>query len=93
MYWWLCARSLTAGDPMVEAWQAAEELSRSVFAIVEADAERDVLRISVGAWNREDELERFIARVAELASATPETLLRRPSLTVLSGADLEDDPG
>ena len=57
-----------------DAVQAAEELSRSVFAILDADAERDLLRVSVGAWNREDELDRFIERVAELAAATPETL-------------------
>ncbi len=24
--WWLCARVLTAGDPMVEAWHAADEI-------------------------------------------------------------------
>ena len=47
--------------------------------------------ISNIAWNREDELDRFIGRVAELAAETPETLTRRPSLTVLSGSDV--DPG
>ena len=36
-------------------------------------------------WNRESELTRFAERVAELAAHTPETLPRRPSLTVISG--------
>lgn len=69
-----------------DAEQAADELSRSVFAIVDADADADLVRISVGAWNRESELERFVERLAELAANTPETLPRKPSLTVLSGS-------
>jgi selenocysteine lyase/cysteine desulfurase len=78
----------------VAGWDAesvADELGRSIFAIVEADAEADLIRASVGAWNRESELERFVGRVAELAVNTPETLPRKPSLTVLSGPlDPED---
>ena len=68
-----------------DAASAGEELGRSVFAIVETDREADLVRASVGAWNRESELRRFTERVAELAAHTPETLPRRPSLTVLSG--------
>jgi len=68
-----------------DAEQIVDELSRSIFAIVEADVEVDVIRASVGAWNRESELERFVKRVAEIAGHTPETLPRRPSLTVISG--------
>ncbi len=75
-----------------DAEGAADELGRSIFAIVEADAEADLIRASVGAWNRESELERFVARVAELAAHTPETLPRRPALTILSGPiDPEED--
>ena len=75
-----------------DAETAAEELGRSIFAIVEVDAEADVIRASVGAWNRESELDRFVERVAELAAHTPETLPRRPSLTVISGPiDTEED--
>jgi selenocysteine lyase/cysteine desulfurase len=72
----------------IEGWDAeaaAEELGRSVFAILDADLDADVLRVSVGAWNREEELDRFVGRVAELAAHTPETLPRKPSLTVISG--------
>ncbi|MEX1346077.1 MAG: aminotransferase class V-fold PLP-dependent enzyme [Candidatus Limnocylindrales bacterium] len=79
----------------IEGWDAeavAEELGRSIFAIVEADPEADIVRASVGAWNRESEIDRFVARVAEVAAHTPETLPRRPSLTVLSGPiDPEED--
>lgn len=79
----------------IEGWDAeavAEELGRSIFAIVEADPEADIIRASVGAWNRESEIDRFVARVAEVAAHTPETLPRRPSLTVLSGPiDPEED--
>ena len=72
----------------IEGWtaeQAADELSRSVFAILEADADGDRLRAGVGAWCRADELDRFVDRVRELAAHTPETLPRRPTLTVLVG--------
>jgi selenocysteine lyase/cysteine desulfurase len=72
----------------IDGWDAeavAVELGRSVFAIVESDVEADLVRASVAAWNRERELERFVERVAEIALYTPETLPRRPSLTVLSG--------
>ncbi|MGD8683397.1 MAG: aminotransferase class V-fold PLP-dependent enzyme [Chloroflexota bacterium] len=68
-----------------DAGSASEELGRSIFAIVEGDVEADVIRASVGAWNRESELQRFTERVAQLAAHTPETLPRRPSLTIISG--------
>lgn len=68
-----------------DAEQAAEELARSAFAITDVESEADVIRVSVGAWNREDELDRFVERVADLAAHTPASLPRRPSLTILSG--------
>ena len=77
----------------IEGWTAelaADELSRSVFAILEADRERERIRIGPGAWNREEELDRFIERVAELAAHTPDTLPRRPTLTVLGGPTVPD---
>jgi selenocysteine lyase/cysteine desulfurase len=72
------------------AEQAADELSRSVFAILEADVEADRLRLGVGAWCRADELDRFVDRVRELAAHTPDTLPRRPTLTVLAGPSATD---
>jgi selenocysteine lyase/cysteine desulfurase len=68
-----------------DAISAGDELGRSVFAIVEVDPPADLIRASVGAWNRETELRRFTERVGELAAHTPETLPRRPSLTIISG--------
>jgi selenocysteine lyase/cysteine desulfurase len=68
-----------------DAEAASEELGRSIFAIIETDNEADLIRASVGAWNRESEIDRFVARVAELAAYTPDTLPRRPSLTIISG--------
>jgi selenocysteine lyase/cysteine desulfurase len=68
-----------------DAEQAADELSRSAFVIADVDVGREAMRVGVGAWNREDELDRFVERVAEMASHTPATLPRRPSLTVISG--------
>ena len=43
----------------------------------------DALRISVGFFNSEDELERFVAAVELLAAHTPETLPPRRTLTIL----------
>ena len=68
-----------------DAEQAVDELSRSAFVIADVEPARDAIRVSVGAWNREDELDRFVERVAEMAAHTPATLPRRPSLTVISG--------
>jgi selenocysteine lyase/cysteine desulfurase len=68
-----------------DAEQAVEELSRSAFVIADMSRPADAIRVSVGAWNREDELDRFVERVAELAAHSPATLPRRPSLTIISG--------
>lgn len=64
--------------------QVEEELARGVFAILAALPELDAVRASVGFWNSEEELERFVEAVERLARHTPETLPRRPSLVVLS---------
>jgi selenocysteine lyase/cysteine desulfurase len=70
-----------------EAGEAADELGRRVFAILgRPDRDDDpsaALRASVGAWNTGEELARFARAVADLASHTPETLPRRPTLVVL----------
>ena len=78
----------------IEGWpaaDAADELSHRAFAITDPEADGEVLRVSVGAWNTEEELDRFASRVGELAASTPETLPRRPALTVIGGP-LEDEP-
>jgi L-cysteine/cystine lyase len=70
------------------AAQAAAELGPRVFAIIRDLPTLDALRISVGFWNTEDELERFAACVALLAAHTPETIPPRRTLTIL-GSDGE----
>jgi selenocysteine lyase/cysteine desulfurase len=64
--------------------EAADELSRRASAIVGRDPEHDAIRASVGAWNREEELDRFVEAVAELARHTPGSLPRRPPLVVMA---------
>jgi cysteine sulfinate desulfinase/cysteine desulfurase-like protein len=46
----------------------------------------DAIRISVGFYNSEEELERFAAAVELLAAHTPETLPPRRTLAVLGGS-------
>ena len=64
---------------------ALEELGRRVFVIARTIPRLDALRLSVAFFNTEAEIQRLTDTVAELASATPETLPRRPVLTILSG--------
>lgn len=65
---------------------ALDELGRRVFAIAGSVPAIDAIRISVGFWNTEDEVDRFADAVALLAAHSPETLPPRPRLTVL-GSD------
>ena len=82
------ARGVAATLPFrVAGWRPADvvmELVRRVHAHVEVDETRGLLLASVGGWLREDEIDRFAAAVAEIAAHTPETLPRRPLLTVLA---------
>jgi selenocysteine lyase/cysteine desulfurase len=71
--------------------EAADELSHRAHAITDPEPDGELLRVSVGAWNTEEELDRFVAAVAELAAATPDTLPRRPTLTVIGGPLLDPD--
>jgi len=58
-----------------------------VFAIIRDLPPIDAIRISVGFWNTEEELERFAAAVELLAGHTPETIPPRRTLTVLGSDD------
>ncbi len=69
-----------AGWPVDEA---ASELGRRCFAVLDIDEPRDLLRASAGWWLRDDEIDRFVRAVGDLARYTPETLPRRPMLTLL----------
>ena len=73
----------TAGRPP----RPSAELGPRVFAIIRDLPPIDAIRISVGFWNTEEELERFAAAVELLAGHTPETIPPRRTLTVLGSDD------
>jgi selenocysteine lyase/cysteine desulfurase len=73
----------------IGGWTAADavrELGARTFAIIRDLPTMDALRISVGFWNTEEELERFAEGVALLAAHTPESIPPRRTLAML-GAD------
>jgi L-cysteine/cystine lyase len=65
---------------------ALEELGARVFAIARTIPSLDALRISVGFFNSDEELERLAGAVELLAAHTPETLPPRRRLTILQDA-------
>ena len=74
----------------IDGWTAASavgELGPRVFAIIRDLPPIDAIRISVGFWNTEEELERFAAAVELLAGHTPATIPPRRTLTVLGSDD------
>jgi L-cysteine/cystine lyase len=68
-----------------DAQSALDELSARVFAIARTVPPLDAIRISVGFYNTDEEIDRFVDAVALLAGHSPETLPRR-RLTIL-GSD------
>lgn len=71
----------------IDGWpaQAAlDELSARTFAIARTLPMVDALRISVGFWTTEDELDLFLDGVRLLAAHTPETIPPRRTLTVIN---------
>lgn len=75
----------------IDGWsagRAAGELSARAFAILRSIPPIDALRISVGFWNTEEELETLARTVELLAAHTPETIPPRRTLVVL-GSDGE----
>ena len=70
----------------IDGWAADaafEEISRRSFAIFRTIPAIDALRISVGFYTSEDELERFAATVELVAGHTPETIPPRRTLAIL----------
>jgi len=70
----------------VAGWSAQavlDELGSRVFAIARTIPSLEAIRISVGFFTTEEELERFAEAVELVASHTPETLPPRRSLTIL----------
>ena len=64
---------------------ALEELGARVFAVARTVPLVDAIRISVGFFTSEAEIDRFVGCVELLAAHTPETLPPRRTLTILSG--------
>ena len=70
----------------IAGWNADDavaELGARVFAITRTIPPLDAVRISVGFFNSEDELERFAGAVELLAAHTPETIPPKPRLTII----------
>jgi L-cysteine/cystine lyase len=65
---------------------AVEELGSRVFAVVRTIALLDAVRASVGFFNSEDELDRFVDAVALLGAHSPETLPPRRTLEIVHGS-------
>jgi L-cysteine/cystine lyase len=70
----------------IRGWSAEaalDELGSRVFAIARTVPSLDAIRISVGFFNTEAEIDRFAAAVELLAAHTPESLPPRSRLTIL----------
>jgi len=65
------------------AQAALDELAARTFAIARTLPLVDALRISVGFWTTEEELDRFLDGVRLLAAHTPETVPPRRTLAML----------
>lgn len=71
----------------IRGWEiepALEELQSRTFAIARTVPLVNALRISVGFWATEDEIDRFVDGVRLLAEHTPETLPPRRTLTIVN---------
>lgn len=66
------------------AQAALDELAARTFAIARTLPMVDALRISLGFWTTEDELDRFLDGVRLLAAHTPESIPPRRTLTILN---------
>jgi L-cysteine/cystine lyase len=66
------------------AQAALEELAARTFAVARTLPLVDALRISVGFWATEAELDRYLDAVRLLATHTPETIPARRTLSVVS---------
>jgi L-cysteine/cystine lyase len=64
--------------------QLRAALARQAFAITRTIDALDALRLSIGYFNTEAELDRVVATVAEIARHTPTSLPRRPELVILA---------
>lgn len=73
----------------IAGWEpqaALDELQSRTFCIARTLPLVNALRISVGFWTTEDELDRFVDGVRLLANHTPESLPPRRTLTIVGQA-------
>jgi selenocysteine lyase/cysteine desulfurase len=73
----------------IAGWEpqaALEELGARVFAIARTITLLDALRISVGFWTSDDEIDRFVGGVRLLAEHSPETIPPRRTLPIFGEA-------
>jgi L-cysteine/cystine lyase len=73
----------------IRGWEpqpALEELQARTFAIARTLPAVNALRMSVGFWATEDEIDRFLDGVRLLAAHTPETIPPRRTLTIVGQA-------
>ena len=71
----------------VTGWSCEElraALAQQIFAITRTIVPLDAVRLSIGFWNTEAELDRLVETVATIATYSPTTLPRRPELVILS---------
>lgn len=68
------------------AQAALDELSARTFVIARTLPLVDALRISVGFWTTEEEIDRFLDGVRLLAAHTPESIPPRRTLTIVGRA-------
>jgi selenocysteine lyase/cysteine desulfurase len=70
----------------IQGWSAGaalDELGARIFAIAGLAGPIDAIRISPGAWNTEQEIDRFVQGVDLLAAHTPATVPPRRTLSML----------
>ncbi|MGH2467895.1 MAG: aminotransferase class V-fold PLP-dependent enzyme [Candidatus Limnocylindrales bacterium] len=63
--------------------EVAAVLASRLQAVVRTIPEREAVRLSVGFFTAEEELEAVVALLAEMGASTPATLIRRPPLVIL----------
>lgn len=73
----------------IAGWEpqaAMDELAARTFCIIRTVPMVDALRISIGFWTTEEEVDRFLEGVRLVAAHTPATIPARRTLTILGQA-------
>jgi L-cysteine/cystine lyase len=73
----------------IRGWEpqvAMDELAARTFCIIRTLPPIDALRVSLGFWTTEDEMDRFLDGVRLLAAHTPGTIPPRRTLTIVGQA-------